>query len=107
MMKFNEYNQPAKRLVLHYARQLNSELAKAIVSGETNLGSKEEAVSLAYFFWEMTDKAVDDENENKTIEGISDIRSWLEKALYVFTGYFKKQGYEQEWSEGHDQYHQE
>lgn len=107
MMNFNEYNQPAKTLVLHYAQKLDCDLAKAIVSGESNLSSKKEAESLAYFFWEMTDQAVEDENDNKSIEGISDLQSWLEKALYIFTGYFKKQGYEKEWSEGYDKYHDE
>lgn len=104
-MHFNEYNQPAKTLVLHYAKKLNFNLANAIASGDSNLSSKEEAKSLAYFFWEMTDQAVDDENDNKVIEGISDLQSWLKKALYIFTGYFKKQGYEKEWSEGYDKYH--
>lgn len=107
MMNFNEHNQPAKTLILHYAVQLNCDLAQAVALGDSNLSSKEEAESLAYFFWEMTDQGVDDENDNKVIEGISDLRSWLEKALYIFTGYFKKQGYEQEWSEGYDKYHDE
>lgn len=107
MMNFNEYNQPAKTLVLHYAKQINSEIARSVVSGDSNLGSKEEAESLAYFFWEMTDQAVDDEKDCKMIEGISDIQSWLEKAFHIFRGYFKKQGYQQEWSEGYDKYHSE
>jgi len=107
MMNFNEHNQPAKKLVLHYAQQLDSDLAKAIVSGNSNLSSKKEAESLAYFFWQMTDQAVEDENENKIIEGISDLQHWLEKALYIFTGYFKKQGYEKEWSDGCNKYHEE
>ena len=55
----------------------------------------------------MTDQATDDENDNKAIEGISDIQSWLEKALYIFTGYFKNQGYEKEWYEGYDKYYDE
>lgn len=106
-MNFSEQNQPVKILVLHYAKQLNSELAKAVVSGGSNLKSKEDAQSLAYFFWEMTDQGVDDQNSNQVIEGISDLQFWLEKALYIFTGYFKQQGYEQEWSEGYDKYHDE
>ncbi|AWF82002.1 hypothetical protein BTJ40_14850 [Microbulbifer sp. A4B17] len=90
MMNFNKANQPAKTLVLHYAKQLRSEIAESVVSGNSNLGSKEEAKSLAYFFWEMTDQAVDDQKECKMVEGITDIQSWLEKALHIFRGYFKK-----------------
>lgn len=105
-MNFNEYNQPVKKLVLYYAQKLDSDLAHSIVSGDSNLSSKEEAESLAYFFWEMTNQAVEDENEDKVIEGISDLQSWLEKALYIFTGYFKKQGYEKEWAESYDKYHE-
>lgn len=107
MMNFNEYNQPAKKLVLHYAKVLKCNLAKEIASGSANLSNKEEAESLALFFWRMTDQAVDDENNSKEIEGISDLQSWLEKVLHIFTGYFKKQGYEKEWSEGYDKYHDE
>ena len=106
-MNFNEFNQPSKVLVLHYAERLNSDLAKKIANGDACLSSKKEAEELASFFWEMTDQAVDDEKESKVIEGIVDLQSWLEKALYIFTGYFKKQGYEKEWSEGYDKYHDE
>lgn len=107
MMNFNEYNLPAKSLVLHYAKELHCDIATSIVTGKENLNSKEDAEKLAHFFWEMTDHAVDDESNNKVIEGIEDLQSWLEKALYIFTGYFKKQGYEQEWSKGCDKYHAE
>ncbi|WP_444930144.1 hypothetical protein ACJJIF_20675 [Microbulbifer sp. SSSA002] len=107
MMNFNEYNQPAKTLVLYYAELLDCNIAKSIVSGGSNLSSKKEAKDLAYFFWEMTDQVVDDESEDKVIHGVSDLQAWLEKSLYIFTGYFKKQGYEREWSESYDKYHDE
>ncbi|ROS05570.1 hypothetical protein EDC56_1107 [Sinobacterium caligoides] len=106
MMNFNEYNQPSKILVLHYAKILNCDLAREIACGNSDLSSKKEAEILAYFFWQMTDQAAIDENEGKVIDGIADLQSWLQKALYIFAGYFKRQGYEVVWSEGYDQYHQ-
>ncbi len=107
MMNFNEYNQPVKNLVLYYAEKLDCNIAKSIVSGDSNLSSNKEAEDLAYFFWEMTDQAVDDESKEKVIRGISDLKTWLEKSFYIFTGYFKKQGYEREWSESYHKYHDE
>ncbi|BFM11055.1 hypothetical protein R50072_12080 [Simiduia litorea] len=104
-MNFNKSNQPVKSLVLHYANELHCDIATSIVTSKENLNSKEDAEKLAHFFWEMIDQAVEDESNNKVVEGIEDLQSWLEKTLYIFTGYFKKQGYEQEWSKGHDKYH--
>jgi len=104
MMNFNEYRQASKILVLHYAERLNCEIAKIVASGEGNISSKSEAEELAYFFWEMTAHAVDDEEENRVIEGIEDLQTWLEKALNVFNGYFSKMGYEREWDEGFEKF---
>lgn len=108
MMTFREHNKPSKVLVLHYAKQLGCDLAIKIASGEEeNIGSIVEAEELADFFWEMTSQAVDDEANCKEIEGIIDFQFWLEKALNIFTGYFKKQGYEKVWSGGCGKYHDE
>jgi len=98
-MIFNELDQPTKTITLHYANRLNNELAARVIAGEANIASKEEAETLAYFFWAMVDEAVDDEKNDIAIEGYSDLQSWLEKAMHIFSGYIKKQGFAEQWRE--------
>lgn len=98
-MIFDEFDQPAKTITLHYANRLNNELAAKVITGEANISSKDEAENLAYFFWAMVDEAVDDEENNVAIDGYSDLQSWLEKAMHIFSGYIKKQGFADQWRE--------
>jgi len=104
-MNFDEYRQNSKILVLHYADMLNCDIAETVVSGKADIKNKKEAIELAYFFWEMTDEAVDDEHNDREIEGIVDLQFCLEKALHIFRGYFKATGFESEWTEGYELYH--
>ena len=97
MMIFSEHNQPAKEIALHYAKRLDRSTAQQIIIGALEISSKEEAEALTRFFWEMVDEAVEDEEKDNVIEGHSDLQSWLEKAMHIFTGYIKKQGFEEQW----------
>lgn len=99
MMNFNEFDQPAKAITLHYANRLNNELAAKVITGDTNISSKEEVENLAYFFWVIADEAADDEENNVAIDGYSDLQSWLEKAMHIFSSYIKKQGFADQWCE--------
>ena len=98
-MKFNELDQPAKTITLHYTNRLNNELAARVITGEANIASKEEAENLAYFFWTIVDEAVDDEENGLAIDGHSDLQFWLEKAMHIFSGYIKLQGFAEQWRE--------
>ena len=97
MITFDEYDQPAKTITLHYANRLNNDLATKVISGNADISSKEEVEQLAYFFWTMVDEAVEDEENNIAIEGYSDLQSWLEKAMHIFSGYIKKHGFADQW----------
>lgn len=98
-MIFNELDQPAKTITLHYANRLNNELAAGVITSEADVTSKEEAKNLANFFWAMVDEAVDDEENGLAIEGYSDLQFWLEKAMHIFSGYIKLQGFAEQWRE--------
>lgn len=98
-MIFNELDQPAKTITLHYANRLNNELAARVITGEADVTSKEEAENLTYFFWATVDEAVDDEGNDVAIEGYSDLQFWLEKAIHIFSGYIKQQGFAEQWCE--------
>lgn len=98
-MIFHKFDQPAKTITLHYANRLNNELAARVITGEADVTSKEDAENLAYFFWAMIDEAIDDEENGVAIEGHSDLQSWLEKAMHIFSGYIKQQGFVKQWRE--------
>ncbi|BCD97161.1 hypothetical protein [Marinagarivorans cellulosilyticus] len=98
-MNFNEFDQPAKAITQHYANRLNNELAAKLITGEVNISSKDDAEDLAFFFWAMVDEAVDDEENNFAIDGYSDLQSWLEKAMHIFSSYIKNQGFADQWRE--------
>lgn len=99
MMKFDEYQQPAKMIAIHYAIQLQSSLAQDILEGKKQLTSKEEAVEITHFFWDMVDCAVEDENNDMVIAGEVDMQHWMEKLMNIFIGYCRKMGFEDQWTD--------
>lgn len=103
MMNFDQHLFPAKAIALHYAEKLESPLAQVIIRADRNLASKDEAVELTHFFWEMVDCAVDDQQDDKTIAGETDMEYWMEKLMNVFIGYCKENGYEPQWADESNQ----
>ena len=90
---------PLSRKKCIFRDALNNDLAAKVITGESNISSKEEAENLTYFFWAMVDEAADDEENDIAIEGYSDLQSWLEKAMHIFSGYIKKHGFAEQWRE--------
>ena len=98
MITFTEINQPAKLLGLHYAKQLKNEFAEEVIKGDKDVSSKEEAIEFTNFFWQMTDQAViDQENENQ-VAGIHDLEFWMEKLMNITIGYLSSCGYKDQWT---------
>lgn len=64
----------------------------------------EEALKVAKIFWEMTDLAIDDNENNVTIDGVNDLEFWMHKLFNKVSGYLKKQGYEAQWDQATDEY---
>ena len=102
MMTFNDRDTEARDLAMHYASQLNNELAREVLSGKKNISNSEEAIAFTQFFWEMTDLAVQDYEDNIEINGILDFEHWMEKLMNIFIGYLKKSGFSQQWKEVSD-----
>ena len=92
------YNLPQeKETILRYADILGDELTKNIIERDA-LQSKEEAVHLAKFFWEMVNAS--NEEDKKTSEGSEYI---LEKIIITLMAFFRSSGYEDEWEKISDQ----
>lgn len=97
MMEFNEYNQSAKKVALHYAKKLNSKYAEDVLKGERDINCKEDAKLLTQFFWSMSDEAAEDHLNDVEVEGGVDLEFWLEKLMNIFIGYMNKMGFNQCW----------
>lgn len=80
-----------KETILHYAEILSDKITKDIIARDV-LSSKEDAIHLANFFWDMVEQSnIEDE---KTGESTAYI---LEKIIITFMAYFRSSGYEDEW----------
>jgi len=99
MMTFPEQLKPSQALALHYANTLKCPLATEIFQGKRDVSSKDEAINLTRFFWEMVDIEVEDQENDREIASVTGLEHWMEKLMNLMSGYCKKQGYFQQWSE--------
>ena len=67
MLEYNENTQNAKTLAQNYANQVGNVLLVEFMAGRADLSSKEQAASVIAGFWQMTDLAIKDNNEDKQI----------------------------------------
>ena len=80
-----------KETILHYADLLSDKTTKGIIEKDL-LRSKEEAIHLANFFWNMVEES--NKEDKRTGESTEYI---LEKIIITFMAYFRSSGYEDEW----------
>ncbi len=86
-----------KKTILYYAALLNDKLTIDIIERDS-IRSKDEAIHLALFFWEMVRKS--NEEDKKTDNNSEFI---LEKIINSLMAYFRTSGYEEQWEEISDQ----
>ena len=97
MLRYDEDSQNAKILAMHYARQVGGEGLFEFMSGKASLSSKDQAALIIRGFWEMTDLAIQDNHDDKEIEGIADIEFWMYKLFIMVNGYMTKHGFSDVW----------
>jgi len=97
--------QPAIALALHYAQQLNSNLATQVFQCSKEILTIEDATELTMFFWNMTDEAIADQDNNLEIAGVYDLEHWLEKLMNLTIGYLSRRGFKDEWNKTTSQLH--
>ncbi|MCX2783735.1 hypothetical protein OQJ46_12135 [Microbulbifer thermotolerans] len=103
MLEFNETTQNAQKLAVHYAKKLGDQLLIDFMSSSRDVTSPEEATAVIKGFWEMTDLAIEDNHNNKSVEGISDIEFWMHKLFNKVYGYMLRNGFEEQWQNISDQ----
>ena len=103
MITVHEDDQAAIVIAQHYANQLNNDLAAKFFSMQIAVASKSDAEQLTRFYWEMVDQAVDDQDNEISIEDVSDLQFWMEKLMNIVMGYLKRVGMYEVWSDVSDQ----
>ena len=98
MLNYNDESPNARTLAIHYATQVGGDLLLAFVSGQAEITSKEDAVLIIDNFWKMTDLAIQDNSENKEVDGIIDIEFWMYKLFIKVNGYMTKNGFADIWN---------
>ena len=74
------------------------------MSSKAEISKPEEAMKIAKTFWEMTELAIDDNDNDIVVEGVSDLEFWMHKLFNKVSGYLKKNGYEDQWDQATDEY---
>jgi hypothetical protein len=97
MLNFSSAEESAKLIAKHYCQHLNNPEAVEFFSGNLDISSKAQALSIAKVFWEITDMASEDHLNDINVLGDLDIEFWMHKLFNKTYGYFQKNGYVDEW----------
>lgn len=99
MLNYDEDSQNAKILAQHYAKQVGGDFLFDFMSGAIGISTKGQLCEVIEGFWKMTDLAISDNENDKTIEGIYDIEFWMQKLFIKVNGYMTKHGHSEKWDE--------
>lgn len=91
-------------LAIHYAKKVNNQYVIEFMSSKAEIRKPEDAIEIAKVFWEMTEFAIDDNDNNIEVEGITDLEYWMHNLFNKVSGYLKKNGYEEQWDQVTDEY---
>lgn len=97
MLDFSGKDQKAQQVCLHYADKLSAKGLIDILSCKAPITSKEEAVALSKFFWDMLDASAGDRDDGVEVLGERDLQYWMERNMNIFRGYLYKIGFGEEW----------
>ena len=103
MIEFTEHNLTAQKLALHYARKLSDDFAISVFSLSNDVTTPTEAEKITRFYWSMINLAVDDQENEKEIEGVVDLEYWMEKLLNLVMGYLNNVGLGEYWAKVSDE----
>lgn len=103
MLDFSEKDQKARQVCLHYANQLGHHELIQIIEGKTSITSREEALELSRFFWQMLEASAEDRDNEVSVPGETDLQYWMERSMNIISGYLGSIGYEEEWEKICDQ----
>lgn len=97
MLDFSGKDQKAQQICLHYANQLGADSLVQIIECKLPVSSKDEAIALSRFFWQMLDASIDDKDNGVDVLGEQNLQYWMERNMNIISGYLTKIGYEEQW----------
>ncbi len=103
MLDFSGKDQKAQDVCLHYAKQLGKDELLDIIKCKAPVTSKEEALALSLFFWQMLEASADDRDNGAEVLGETDLQHWMERSMNIISGYLSRNGYEAEWEKVSDE----
>ena len=103
MLDFSGKDQKAQQVCLHYARYLKAEKLLAVLECKAVVGSKDEALALTRFFWQMLEAAAEDRDNGVEVLGERDLQHWMERSMNIISGYLNRIGYSDEWDRVSDE----
>ena len=104
MLFYRDRTQKAKEVAMHYAKEHADDAVQLIVAGERDVKSKEEAIALCEFLWEMVNHAAEDAENRVEVAGESNVQFWVEKMYNIIYGHLGDIGYLEEWENVCDKY---
>ncbi len=69
---------------------------------KVSLPPSRQAVELTEVFWKMVDLSIEDNENDVSVEGISDLEFWMYKLFNDVSGYISKKGFKKQWDETTD-----
>src|SRR5688572_4035054 len=102
-LDFNGKDQKAQQVCLHYARHFNVEQLIPVLECRVAVSSKDEALALARFFWQMLEAAAEDRDNGIEVLGQKDLQHWMERSMNIISGYLDRIGYHDEWDRANDE----
>lgn len=103
MIDFSEHDLPAQKIAIYYSKTLGNTFAQKVMSLDIDITSPEEAEEITKFYWAMVNLAVEDQEEDKEIEGFTDLEYWMEKLLNIVMGYINRIGLGEYWGKVSDE----
>lgn len=97
MLNYDEDSQSAKVLASHYANLVGDKFLVDFMTGKVDISSQDQLQSVIDGFWGMTDLAIQDNEDGKTIAGVVDIEFWMHKLFIKVNGYMTKNGFGKQW----------
>lgn len=104
MLDFSGKDQKAQQVCLHYAKQLRADNLLDIIECSAPVASKEEAMALSRFFWQMLEAAAGDRDKGVEVLGESDLQYWMERSMNIISGYLESIGYDEAWDQVSDEF---
>lgn len=98
MLNYSDSEQTVKNVAVSYAEKTNSQIAKNFFGGQVSLTTSDDALEVAWAFWQITDLASTDHLNNVDVLNGADLECAMHKLFNKVYGYYEKNGFKDQWA---------